>query len=64
MPLQTSERAIAHIVDDDASLCGALKVLFDSVGLGAQTCGSASNFLSAHLPDKPRCIVIDIGCRI
>jgi FixJ family two-component response regulator len=35
MPLQTSERAIVHIVDDDASLREALVGLFDTVGLGS-----------------------------
>jgi FixJ family two-component response regulator len=63
MPLQTSERAIV-IVGDDASLRGALEVLFDSVALGAQTHGPASDFLSAHLADNPGCIFIAFACRI
>ena len=36
MSLQTSARAIVHIVDDDASLRVALEELFESVGLKDQ----------------------------
>jgi FixJ family two-component response regulator len=60
MPSQTSERAIVHVVDDDASICGALEGLFDSVGLTTQTYGAAGEFLAAPLSDRPGCIVIDI----
>jgi FixJ family two-component response regulator len=60
MPLPTNEKAIVHIVDDDASLRGALEELFDSVGLGSQTYGAAHDFLGADLADRPGCIVIDI----
>ena len=60
MPLQTSERAIVHIVDDDAPLRSALEELFDSVGLGTQAYAAAGDFLSTSLADRPGCIVIDI----
>jgi FixJ family two-component response regulator len=60
MLLQTSESAIVHIVDDDASLRDALEELFDSVGLATQTYEAARDFLSASRVDKPGCIVIDI----
>jgi FixJ family two-component response regulator len=60
MPLQTSERAIVHIVDDDASLRQALADLFDTVGLGAQTYAAARDFLAASPADILGCIVIDI----
>jgi FixJ family two-component response regulator len=60
MPLQTSESAIVHIVDDDAALRGALEELFDSVGLATRTYEAAGDFLSASRADKPGCIVIDI----
>ena len=52
MPLQTSERAIVHIVDDDASLRDALVGLFDTVGLGTQTYAAARDFLAASPADK------------
>ena len=60
MPRQTSERAIVHIVDDDASMRGALEGLFVTVGLATQTYAAARDFLSARVVDKPGCIVIDV----
>jgi len=60
MPSQTSERALVHVVDDDASMRGALAGLFDSVGLDTQTYAAAREFLATNLVDKPGCIVIDI----
>src|SRR5882757_4695678 len=60
MPFQTSNRAVVHVVDDDASLRGALESLFGSVGLDTRTYGTARDFLDASLADKPGCIVIDI----
>src|SRR6202453_444714 len=60
MPLQTNDRAVVHVVDDDASMRGALESLFDSVGLGTQTYAAARDFLAASLADRPGCIVIDV----
>jgi len=60
MPSQKNERAIVHVVDDDASMRGALENLFDSVGLGTQTYAAAGDFLATSLADRPGCIVIDI----
>jgi len=60
MPSRTKERAIVHVVDDDASMRNALESLFDSVGLQTQTYAAAQDFLVTSLADKPGCIVIDI----
>ncbi len=60
MPPQTSERAIVHIVDDDASLCDALEGLFESVGLHTKIYAAARDFLNTNLADQLGCIVIDI----
>jgi len=60
MPSPTSERAVVHIVDDDASIRGALEGLFETVGLDTRTYASAGQFLAARLVDKPGCIVIDV----
>jgi FixJ family two-component response regulator len=49
-----------QVVDDDASMRGALESLFDSVGLGTQAYAAARDFLSTSLADKPGCIVIDV----
>ena len=60
MPLQTSDRAVVHIVDDDASVRVALEGLFDTVGLSTQSYAAARDFLNTSLADKLGCIVIDI----
>src|SRR5215467_5657436 len=60
MPFPTSERAVVHIVDDDASMRGALESLFESVGLDTRIYAAAGEFLAASLVDKPGCIVIDV----
>jgi FixJ family two-component response regulator len=60
MPLKPDDRAIVHIVDDDASVRLALESLFDSVGLDTRTYAAARDFLAANSTDKPGCVVIDI----
>jgi FixJ family two-component response regulator len=55
-----TEKPLVHIVDDDASMCGALEGLFDSVGLETQTYATAKDFLSANPSDRPGCIVLDV----
>jgi len=60
MPLSTSERAVVHVVDDDASMRRALAGLFESVGLDTRAYAKASEFLAMRLVDKPGCIVIDV----
>jgi FixJ family two-component response regulator len=60
MPSETNARAIVHVIDDDASMRGALEGLFDSVGLGTQTYAAAREFLATGLTDRPGCIIIDI----
>jgi len=60
MQSQKSERAIVHVVDDDASMRGALEGLFNSVGIATQTYAAAGEFMAAPAVDRPGCIVIDI----
>ena len=60
MPLEPSERAVVHVVDDDASMRAALEELFDSVGLETQTYATARDFMAANLADRPGCIIIDV----
>jgi len=57
---QPTDRAIVYIVDDDASMRGALASLLDSVGLRTETYATARDFLNATLADNPGCIVIDV----
>jgi FixJ family two-component response regulator len=60
MPCRTKERAVVHVVEDDASLRGALESLFESVGLDTRTYAAAGDFLVEGLAEKPGCVVIDI----
>ena len=48
------------IVDDEPTVCTALKRLIRSVGLEAQTFSSAKQFLGAKRPDVPACLVLDV----
>ena len=52
--------ATVFVVDDDPSIREALKSLFGSVGLRAETFASATDFLQAKLPDSPSCLVLDV----
>jgi FixJ family two-component response regulator len=55
-----SETGVVHVIDDDASLRGALSSLFRSVGLDARLYGAAAEFLKAPPADEPGCLVLDI----
>ena len=48
------------VIDDDESVREALRGLFESVGLVAETHGSVAEFLAADDPDRAGCIVLDI----
>jgi FixJ family two-component response regulator len=60
MQYAINERALVHVVDDDASMRRALEELFESVGLQSQTYATAKDFLSANRSDRPGCIVLDV----
>src|SRR3712207_6090100 len=60
MPLQSDQRAMVHVVDDDASMREALQDLFHSIGLEARTYATARDFLATAAVDAPGCLVIDI----
>ncbi len=48
------------VIDDDESVREALRGLFESVGLIAETHGSVKEFVAADDPEKAGCIVLDI----
>lgn len=48
------------IVDDDNALRDSLVFLLRSVGLAAQAFATAEEFLAAHEPDQPGCLVVDV----
>lgn len=52
--------ATVFVVDDDPSVRKSLRWLMESVGLKVQTFASAQEFLSAHDPDRPGCVVLDV----
>jgi FixJ family two-component response regulator len=60
MPLQSDQKAIVHVVDDDPSMRGALQDLFLSIGLETRTYATARDFLATAVADAPGCLVIDI----
>jgi FixJ family two-component response regulator len=51
---------VVYVIDDDADMREALKSLFASVGLPAETFGSAPEFFEMKLPDAAICLVVDI----
>jgi FixJ family two-component response regulator len=54
---------IVAVIDDDESVCRAIKRLLRSVGIGAETFSSGDEFLdtlSAIPSYRPACVVLDI----
>ena len=60
MTPQSTIESIVFVVDDDASIREALKSLFESVGLHVEVLGTATAFLTGHLPDITSCLVLDV----
>jgi FixJ family two-component response regulator len=53
-------RQIIYVVDDDVSVCRALKLLLKQHGFRVETFTSAKEFLAFKYPKKPSCVVLDI----
>ena len=51
---------VVYVIDDDASVRGALRNLLESVALAVETYGSPEEFLNAFRPDSPGCLILDI----
>ena len=49
------------VVDDDADVREAIAGLLKTVGLRAETFGTAQEFLSRDRPDGPSCLVLDLS---
>lgn len=60
MAISAAEESVIYIVDDDQDVREGLGSLFESVGLRSRTFGSATEFLSAKLPDAASCIILDV----
>jgi len=54
------EEPMVYVVDDDTAARSAIQNLLQSVGLRAQTFGSAQEFLVTPRPDAPACLVLDV----
>lgn len=55
-----ADTPIVHIIDDDASLRGALDSLFRSTGQATRLYESVAAFMDTPLPDAPGCLVLDV----
>jgi FixJ family two-component response regulator len=51
---------IVLVIDDDASVRGALRDLFESVGLRVALFESTRDFLLTKRPEGPACVVLDV----
>ncbi len=60
MPFQSDQKAMVHVVDDDASMREALQDLFHSIGLETRSYATARDFLATPVSDAPGCLVVDI----
>jgi two-component system, LuxR family, response regulator FixJ len=48
------------IVDDDDGVRASLRILLKSIGIAATALASAQEFLAAHHPSQPGCLLLDI----
>jgi len=56
----SDDRAVAFVIDDDASMRRSLDTLLRSVGLDVHLFSSAQEFMQAKRPDVPACLVLDV----
>ena len=54
------EKPVVFVVDDDESVCKALKRLMKSVGIKARTLSSAEDFLNQGCHNVPGCLILDV----
>nr|WP_284273946.1 response regulator [Bradyrhizobium iriomotense] len=58
--MKVSSSVFVHVVDDDQAVRESLGDLLRSMDYQVMLHGSASEFLSAELPDAPACLVLDV----
>ena len=51
---------VVFVIDDDPSMCTAIRELIEAVGMSCQTFGSGQELLGAVLPDVPSSLVLDV----
>jgi FixJ family two-component response regulator len=59
-PATSSDSPLVLIVDDDEDVRGSLRELILSVGLDVLSFTSPRELLSAKLPERPGCLVLDV----
>ena len=59
MPPHESEPTV-FVVDDDAAVCDALRMLLRAAGMSVETFRSATSFLKTYRPGRVGCLVLDI----
>ena len=55
--------ATVFVVDDNASVCKALRALLESAGIAVETYESSEEFLAVYDPLRPGCLVLDVRLR-
>jgi len=58
--LTPASAATVFIIDDDAAVRVSIQDLLESVGLRAESFGTAEEFLRGKLPDGASCLVLDV----
>src|SRR5438445_5941120 len=62
-PVESADRLIVFVVDDDASMRQALARLFQSVQLRVEVFASPQEVLQSERPNVPSCLVLDVRLR-
>ena len=55
-----AHKRVVHVIDDEADVCEALKVLLHTAGMEARTYASAEEFLSEVRLSRPLCLLVDL----
>ena len=53
-------KPVVFVIDDDANVREALRILIESAGMEVRDFGSAEEFLAAGPPSGPGCLVLDV----
>ena len=56
----TNPAPVVLVIDDDASVRGALRDLFESIGMRVMVFDSTQEFLRTTRPKGPCCLVLDV----
>ena len=59
--VMTQSEPTVFIMDDDPSVLEGLRLLMKSVKLNVETYSSARDLLDSYNPDRPGCLLIDMG---